>query len=163
MRLLVTTPLSLVVKADGVRHIRAEDETGAFGILPGHADFITALAISVVTWRDAQDAEHHVAVRGGVLTVSGGDRVEVATREAVGEDSLRELGSAVLQRFRAEAEAESESRVSTQRMQLAAIRQLQRYLESGRQTEPQGPPPALGRSGGSAAARGGPPGEGEVR
>ncbi|GAB4365873.1 MAG: F0F1 ATP synthase subunit epsilon [Kiloniellaceae bacterium] len=158
MRLLVTTPLSLVVKADGVRHIRAEDETGAFGILPGHADFITALAISVITWHDEKDAEHHVAVRGGVLTVTGGNRVEVATREAVGEDSLRELGTAVLDRFREEAEAESESRVSTQRMQLAAIRQLQRYLESGRQTTPQGPPPALG----SAAARGGPPGEGEV-
>lgn len=158
MRLLVTTPMSVVVEADDVRHIRAEDETGAFGILPGHADFITVLSISVITWRDGADVEHHAAVRGGVLTVRDGGVVEVATREAVGEDTLRELGDAVLTRFHEEAEAEAESRVSAQRLQLAAIRQLQRYLESGRLPVPQGPPPAAGGS----ATRGGPPGEGEV-
>ena len=69
MRLLVTTPMAVIVDADSVRHVRAEDETGAFGILPGHADFITALAVSVITWRNGTDEEHHVAVRGGVLTV----------------------------------------------------------------------------------------------
>ena len=53
MRLTVTTPLAIVVEADDVAHLRAEDETGAFGILPGHADFLTALAVSVVTWRDS--------------------------------------------------------------------------------------------------------------
>jgi len=158
MRLLVTTPMSVVVEVEDVRHIRAEDETGAFGILPGHADFITVLSISVITWRDENDAEHHAAVRGGVLTVRDGGVVEVATREAVGEDTLRELGDAVLIRFHEEAEAEIESRVSAQRLQLAAIRQLQRYLETGRQTVPQGPPTAAGGS----VARGGPPGEGEV-
>lgn len=158
MRLLVTTPMSVVVAVEGVRHIRAEDETGAFGILPGHADFITVLSISVITWRDENDVEHHAAVRGGVLTVRDGDVVEVATREAVGEDTLRELGDAVLARFHEEAETEVESRVSARRLQLAAIRQLQRYLETARQTVPQGPPPAAGGS----AARGGPPGEGEV-
>lgn len=157
MRLLVTTPMSVVVEVEDVRHIRAEDETGAFGILPGHADFITVLSISVITWRDENDAEHHAAVRGGVLTVRDGGVVEVATREAVGEDTLRELGDAVLIRFHEEAEAEIESRVSAQRLQLAAIRQLQRYLETGRQTVPQGPPTAAG-----SVARGGPPGEGEV-
>ena len=33
MKLVITTPLSVIVEADGVRGIRAEDETGAFGIL----------------------------------------------------------------------------------------------------------------------------------
>ena len=158
MKLLVATPLSVVVKAENLRHIRAEDETGAFGILPGHADFITVLSVSVITWRDDRDEEHHVAVRGGLLTVRDGELVEVATREAVGEDTLRELGEAVLTRFREEAAAEVESRVSAQKLQLATIRQLQRYLESARQPMPQGAPPAAG----GAAARGGPPGEGEV-
>ena len=44
MRLTVTTPLAIVAEADDVAHLRAEDDTGAFGILPGHADFLTALA-----------------------------------------------------------------------------------------------------------------------
>lgn len=156
MRLLVTTPMAVIVDADDVRHIRAEDETGTFGILSGHANFITNLAISVITWRNAKEEEHHIAVRGGVLTVRSGDLVEVATREAVGEDTLRQLGRAVLERFREEVQAEEVSRVSATRLHLAAIRQLQRYLESGRQTVPQGLPPMLSVS----AARDGTPGEG---
>jgi len=142
MRLLVTTPVSVVVDAGDVRHVRAEDETGAFGILPGHTDFITVLAISVITWRDAEGTEHHVAVRGGVLTVRDGALVEVATHEAVGEVTLRRLGRAVLARFRAQARTEEESRVSAARLQLAAIRQLQNYLEAGRRPVPHGLPPS---------------------
>ncbi|MGH9579809.1 MAG: F0F1 ATP synthase subunit epsilon [Terriglobales bacterium] len=158
MRLLVVTPMSVVVDESDVRHVRAEDGTGAFGILPGHADFITVLAVSVITWRNHSDEEHHVAVRGGVLTVRDGDLVEVASREAVGEDTFRRLGQAVLVRFREEVKVEEESRISATRLHLAAIRQLQRYLESGRQPMPQGPPLAPG----AVAARGGPPGEGEM-
>jgi len=156
MRLLVTTPVSVVVDVDGVEHIRAEDETGAFGILPGHAEFITALAVSVMTWRNHAGDLHHVAVRGGVLTVKGGDLVEVATADAAGEDTLRQLGDTVLARFRDEARAEEESRVSAARLHLATIRQLERYLKSGRQPVPQGPPPS------PPGVRGGPPGEGEL-
>jgi F-type H+-transporting ATPase subunit epsilon len=156
MRLLVTTPVSVVVDVDDVRHVRAEDETGAFGIMPGHADFITALAISVMTWRNHAGDLHHVAVRGGVLRVSDGALVEVATADAAGEDTLRQLGETVLARFRDEARAEEESRISAARLHFAAIRQLQRYLESGRQTVPQGPPQPPAR------AMGGSPGEGEI-
>jgi F-type H+-transporting ATPase subunit epsilon len=155
MKLLVTTPMSVIVDTEDVRHVRADDETGAFGILPGHADFITVLTVSVITWRNHIDEEHHVAVRGGVLAVHDGNLVEVATREAVGEDTLRRLGGAVLERFREEEQAEETSRVSATRLHLAAIRQLQRYLESGRQPRP---PPALGAS----TARSGLPGEGEL-
>lgn len=144
MRLLVTTPVTIVVDAGDVRHVRAEDETGAFGILPGHSDFITVLSISVITWRDDLDEEHHVAVRGGVLTVRDGDLVEVATREAVGEETLQRLGKAVLERFREEAQTEEQWRVSAARLHLAAIRQIQSYLESGRQPVPQGLPSKLG-------------------
>jgi F-type H+-transporting ATPase subunit epsilon len=158
MRLLVTTPMSVVVDAEDARYVRADDETGAFGILPGHADFITVLTVSVITWRNHRDEEHHVAVRGGVLTVRDGDLVQVATREAVGEDTLRRLGRAVLERFREEAHAEAESRVSATRLHLAAIRQLQRYLEAGRQPFPKGSPSAPGVS----TLRSGPPGEGEI-
>jgi F-type H+-transporting ATPase subunit epsilon len=144
VRLLVTTPTAVVVDAPRVRHVRAEDETGAFGIQPGHADFVTVLSISVITWRNQSGEPHHVAVRGGVLNVREGALVEVATREAVGEDTLRRLGRAVLARMRAEAASETEARTATTRLQLATIRQLHRYLESGRQTFAAGAPPGLG-------------------
>ncbi len=143
MKLTVSTPLSVVVDVDGVRHVRAEDETGAFGILQGHADFLTVLTISVITWRDRDDHEHYVAVRGGVLMVRDGQTVEVATRAGIAGDDLQALQREVSAWFRGEAEAETESRVSTGRLHLAAIRQIQRYLEAGRRPLPQGQPPSL--------------------
>lgn len=147
MKLLVSTPVSIIVDAGDVHHVRAEDLTGAFGILPGHADFITVLTVSVITWHDLSGNEHHVAVRGGILTVRDGDLVQVATREAVGEDTLDELGQAVLHTFREEQQAEEKARISATRMQLATIRQLQRYLQSGRQQVPTGSPPTKLASG----------------
>jgi F-type H+-transporting ATPase subunit epsilon len=148
MKLTVTTPLSVVLDVEGVRHLRAEDETGAFGILQGHADFLTVLDISVITWRDQQDAEHYVAVRGGVLMVRGGDTIEVATRAGIAGDDLEALQREVSAWFRGEAEAEEESRVSAGRLHLAAIRQIQRYLEAGHRPVAQGAPgvgPGLSR------------------
>lgn len=130
MKLLITTPLKLVLEAEGVTRIRAEDETGSFGILPGHADFLTVLAVSVLSWTGADGAEHHAALRGGVLRVSGGDQVSVAAREAVTEDALDRLGSAVLEQFEREERSDEEARISTARLHLATMRQLQRYLTS---------------------------------
>ena len=55
MRLRIVTPLAVVIDEDGVLALRAEDASGSFGILERHADFLTSLAISVVSWtsRDA--------------------------------------------------------------------------------------------------------------
>jgi len=132
MNLTVTTPLAIVTRADNVAHVRAEDDTGAFGILRGHADFLTALAISVVSWRDGSGAEHHIAVRGGMLTVRGGDSVTVATREAVADDDLRRLETDVLASFRRRGEEEATARADAQRLYLAAIRQIFRFLRPDR-------------------------------
>ena len=96
MRLVITTPVAVVADLEDIRHVRAEDDTGAFGILPRHTNFLTALTISVVSWRDSAGAEGHVAVRGGVLRVTNGDLVEIATREAVSGDDLETLENEVV-------------------------------------------------------------------
>ena len=144
MKLSIATPLAIVVDASDVAYVRAEDETGAFGILPGHADFLTTLAVSVVTWRD-DGKTHHVAVRGGVLTVREGEHVAIVTREAVGEETLAALGDAVLTRMREEEESEEASRLAGTRMELAAMRQIQRYLATGgdRLRQTSAPPASL--------------------
>lgn len=134
MRLLVTTPLATVVEAHDVVSVRAEDETGAFGLLGGHAPFVTVLAVSVVSWRARLGAEHYVAVRGGMLEMRGGDLVAIATPEAVAADDLHVLESEVLARFRKQQEAEQAARVDAQRLRLAAIRQIVRLLKSERRS-----------------------------
>jgi F-type H+-transporting ATPase subunit epsilon len=132
MRLTVTTPLAIIVDVEDAIHLRAEDETGAFGILSGHADFLTALAISVVTWRDAKEAVHYVAVHGGMLEVRGGKTIAIATREAVPSDDLHELETEVLTRFRRQVAEEQAARKDAQRLYLAAIRQICHFLRPGR-------------------------------
>lgn len=136
MRLIVTTPLAIIADASDVTHLRAEDETGAFGILPGHADFLTALSVSVATWRNRTGAEHHIAVRSGMLEVRGGDTITIATREAIASDDLHHLETEVLATFRRQTEEERSARTDAQRLYLAAIRQIYRFLKSER-------PPAI--------------------
>ena len=138
MRLIVTTPMGVVVDAGDVSSLRAEDESGAFGVLQKHADFLTVLAVSVVSWRDRGGREHYVAVRGGTLAVREGRSIEVATAEAVAGDDLETLETAVLARFREQAGAERVSRAAAARMQLAVIRRIWRYLR------PEEGPPARG-------------------
>ncbi|MGE5270178.1 MAG: F0F1 ATP synthase subunit epsilon [Thiohalocapsa sp.] len=143
MKLIVTSPFAVALEADGVAHVRAEDATGAFGILPGHADFLTALAVSVIRWRDPADAEHYIAVRGGVLEVQGGDTVAVATPEAVADDDLHRLEREALARFRCRLADEQAARIDAQRLYLAALRQITRYLrgENGSRAMPAGMSP----------------------
>lgn len=140
MKLVVTTPLAVVVEMDGVTHVRAEDSSGSFGVLEGHADFMTVLDVSVLSWHQADGAEHYVAVRGGMLEVRGGHSVAVATPEAVTGDDLRLLESEALARFRRRLDEERAARIDAQRLHLAAIRQIVRLLR------PEQGPPAPGRS-----------------
>ncbi|HMK87239.1 MAG TPA: F0F1 ATP synthase subunit epsilon [Steroidobacteraceae bacterium] len=144
MNLTVTTPFDLVAEVSDVAHVRAEDETGAFGILPGHADFLTALSLSVVSWRDLAGGEHHVAVRGGTLEVRDGQTITIATREAVADDDLHRLESEVLVAFRRRTEEEHVARTDVQKLYLAAIREICRLLKAERRPAvpggPGGPP-----------------------
>jgi F-type H+-transporting ATPase subunit epsilon len=127
LRLIVTTPTAIAVDEDSVRHVRAEDPTGAFGIKPGHADFLTTLAICVVRWRNG-GGEHYVAVRGGVLRVRDGKLVEIATREAVVSDDLVHLRNDILATMAHNVEAERSARSGVLGLEQAAIRQIYRYL-----------------------------------
>jgi F-type H+-transporting ATPase subunit epsilon len=126
MRFLVTTPAAIVVDVSDVRHVRAEDSTGAFGIQPRHADFLTVLSVSVLSYQAGASAPRYVAVHGGVLRVLGGSRVEVATSEALAGDDLDALQKAVIARYRAEAEAEATARTRATKLHLLAIRGIYR-------------------------------------
>ena len=67
-------------------------------------------------------------MRRGVLSVTGGRDIAIATREAVVGDDLATLDETVLARFRADIETERAERVESTRLQLNAIRQIMRHL-----------------------------------
>ena len=132
MRLLVTTPTTIVADRQHVVSVRAEDATGSFGILQGHADFLTALTVCVVAWRERDGAQRFCAVRHGMLSVRAGKEVAIATREALVGDDLDHLEGVALAQFREDIEEERASRTESLELQMAAIRQIIRFLRPQR-------------------------------
>ena len=69
-RLSVVTPTSMFERE--IKHIRLKDETGFFGVMKNHIDFLTVLVPSLCYYRDANDREMFLAVDRGILDVRGG-------------------------------------------------------------------------------------------
>jgi F-type H+-transporting ATPase subunit epsilon len=132
MRLLITTPTAVIVDDPHVVAVRAEDESGSFGILNRHANFLTALTVSVVSWHHSDDRQRFCAVRRGVLSVTNGSEVAIATREAIPGDDLDQLERVVLAKFREALESERTARTKSLQLQMKAIRQIVRYLRPER-------------------------------
>ena len=141
LRLRIATPSAILVETDDARSIRAEDVSGGFGLMPGHADMLTVLTDCVVRWRDGSDREFYCAVRSGVLTVDGGARVEIACRQGMAGDDLPRLRARVVAMREEEAEAGRRVKVEQTQLRARAVRQLMRYLHP---TADAAPPPEAG-------------------
>jgi F-type H+-transporting ATPase subunit epsilon len=131
VRFVISTPTSVVVDIPDATAIRAEDESGSFGILEGHADFLTVISISILRWRQKDGATHYCAHRRGVMSISGGHEVRVAVRQAVLGDDPDQLEKSVLARFRETVEEEQSARAENLRLQMTAIRRIIHYLRPG--------------------------------
>ncbi|WP_442755402.1 F0F1 ATP synthase subunit epsilon [Methylocystis sp. JAN1] len=127
LRLVISTPTRLLVDEPEAASVRGEDASGAFGILPGHANFVTALSASVLRWR-VGEKERYCAVRGGVMSVKDGLQVSVACRHGVLGDELEKLEADIRAAAAVQAGAESRARVEQTRLHAYAVRQLVRYL-----------------------------------
>jgi F-type H+-transporting ATPase subunit epsilon len=69
MLLELATPTRLLVSSE-VDEVVAPGSEGYFGVLPGHAPFLTTLTAGELTYRHGRD-EQHIAVIGGFAEVSG--------------------------------------------------------------------------------------------
>ena len=130
LHLTVTTPARVLVDSDDVVAVRSEDQSGSFGIWPGHADLLTALSPSVVRWRTADGVKRFCAVGGGVFTVSGGRKVSIACREGIVGDSLKDLREKVSALRERQLEDDRKARTARTRAHAYAVRQLVRYLRA---------------------------------
>ncbi len=75
----LATPTRMLVTAE-VDEVVAPGVEGYFGVLPGHAAFLTTLAPGEVTYRSGQ-TEHHLAVAGGFAEVRA-ERVIILAENA---------------------------------------------------------------------------------
>ena len=119
---------AVIADHDDVVSVRAEDASGSFGILPGHADLITVLTPSVVAGHQRRPAGW-CAVRRGVLSVHAGHEVAIATRQAQLGDDLAALGARRAGRFRAELDAERRACPACRRNRLHIRRRSARSSE----------------------------------
>ena len=138
MKLTIATPEAVLLDRDDIAALRAEDESGAFGIMAGHVPFLTALAPSVVSWRDTAGQEGHCAVRGGLLTVRDGQEIAIATRQAFLGADIARLEATLRHEIAAAVERERAERVAAAQLQAAAIRRIIGLLR------PAARPPAAG-------------------
>ena len=129
MRLLIATPTEVIAEHADVVSVRAEDESGGFGILDHHADLLTALTVSVVGWRRSDGRQRYCAVRRGVLS---GTRPAARSRSPRARRSLATTSiSLKAPCWRGSAPKpmpNAAERVATMRLHMQAIRQIIRAL-----------------------------------
>jgi F-type H+-transporting ATPase subunit epsilon len=69
-RLNIVTPPGIFAR--DITHIRLRDETGYFGIMKGHIDFLTVLVPSLCYYLDINGREVFLAVDTGIFSVRRG-------------------------------------------------------------------------------------------
>jgi F-type H+-transporting ATPase subunit epsilon len=84
-RLEVVTPQRVLLSAD-VTELVAPGSEGYFGVLPGHAPFITTLQAGELTYRTGKE-ERHLVVTWGYAEVRG-DHVRILAKAAEGAEEI---------------------------------------------------------------------------
>jgi F-type H+-transporting ATPase subunit epsilon len=85
LTLEIATPMRLVV-SETADEVVAPGIEGYFGVLPGHAPFLTTLGIGIVTYRLGRD-EHQLALAGGFAEVRN-DKVIILADSAERPDEI---------------------------------------------------------------------------
>jgi F-type H+-transporting ATPase subunit epsilon len=118
-------------RLDGVVSLVACDDSGQFGIQPGHEAMVTAVVAGLIRCRDADGDTHHLACTGGVLLCRDDEVRIVSARFLVGEreEELIEQLDRLLGSEQAELVAGQQSRTQVER---ALLRRLNEWSEAQR-------------------------------
>jgi F-type H+-transporting ATPase subunit epsilon len=130
LTLEIATPTRLVA-TESVDEIVIPGSQGYFGVLPGHAPFLTTLGIGELMYRTGRE-ERYLAVSGGFAEVRN-DKVIVLADTA---ERPEEIDRARAERARERAErrlaGRTDEEVDYVRAQAAHARALTRILTAGR-------------------------------
>ena len=106
-RLNIITPAGILSR--DITHIRLKDESGFFGIMKGHMDFLTVLVPSLCYFTDLNGAEMFLAVDGGIFSVRGGVAT-LTSREVFESGDAERLAELMESTFERRRKAEAELR-----------------------------------------------------
>ncbi|MDX5463025.1 MAG: F0F1 ATP synthase subunit epsilon [Alphaproteobacteria bacterium] len=122
MRLRIVTPTSVALDAE-VSRIVGEAPNGAFGLLPRHAGFVTALRPGILSYTLPDGTERFAGLDEGTL-VKAGRQVHAAVHAAVLGDDLATLQRHVAETFLDLDERERLARAALARLEAGMIRRF---------------------------------------
>lgn len=103
--------------------LTAVAQNGAFGMLPNHADFVTALVPSVLTLQLTDGTEELFGLDEGIL-VKQGHQVDVVALRGVRGENLATLRATVAEHFSRMDEEERQARSALSRLEANMVRRL---------------------------------------
>ena len=124
LNLEIATPMRLVV-AERVDEVVAPGIEGYFGVLPGHAPFLTTLGVGVVTYRSGRD-EHQLAIAGGFAEVRNDKVIILADSAERPEEIDRARAERAKERAERRVSGRAQDEVDYARAQAALMRALVR-------------------------------------
>ncbi len=122
MKIKILLPTQILLEEPAAK-INAEAENGAFGILPNHIDFVTALVPSILSFVTPQGQENFLAVDQGIL-VKCGNEVLISTRQAIRGNNLETLQKTVETEFKTLNEKEKMARAAAAKLEIIFLRGL---------------------------------------
>jgi F-type H+-transporting ATPase subunit epsilon len=103
-RLNIVTPAGFFSR--DITHLRLKDESGAFGIMKGHIDFLTVLVPSLCYYLDEKGKEMFLAVDAGIFNVREGVAT-LTSREIFESDDAEKLAGLIESSFEERIKAEA--------------------------------------------------------
>ena len=107
----------------GVISFVGEDDSGSFGILAGHAHFITSLEMGLARFRTGDAGWRYLAVPGAVLHFRDGV-LTLSTRRYLLDDDYDRISRTLRQQLLAEEARLQEMKQSLRRMEEEIFRRL---------------------------------------
>jgi F-type H+-transporting ATPase subunit epsilon len=130
LALELATPIRLVV-SEAVDEVIAPGIEGYFGVLPGHAAFLTTLGIGEVTFRIGRE-ERHLAVAGGFAEVRNDKVIILADTAEWPHEIDRERAERARQRAEGRLLGRTQDEIDYVRAAAALQRALVRLQVAGR-------------------------------
>jgi len=130
LTLEIATPTKLAV-TETVEEVVAPGTQGYFGVLPGHAPFLSTLGTGELAYRVGGD-EHHLAVAGGFVEVRSDKVIVLADTAEHPEEIDRARAERARERAEARLSGRAEEDVDYARAAAALARALARLQVAAR-------------------------------
>jgi F-type H+-transporting ATPase subunit epsilon len=128
VKLEILTP-SGAIELD-VESVTAVDDSGSFGLMARHIDFISVLRQCILTYTSG-GVQGYVVVDAGIIRVEDG-RVTVATRQAIQGEDVEELRELLEGKFREREEKEATFMDLLSNMEKLLVDRMIKFERGGR-------------------------------